>query len=212
VSSLRDHIPFALLADFSEGRQVPDDQARDHLAACARCAGELASLQRLIGVMRTDRSADAPADLIARVKGLFRAPAAAPGPSLRRRLVAALSFDSARAPLAFGVRAGEISPRERAAAQRQMLFNAGALDIDLRLTPVGGTPADERALWVVTGQVLGSEGGRRVELRGPGGAPAAAINDQGEFALPPIPAGHYALTLQLADLDIDIPDLAIGAA
>lgn len=205
MSSVRDHIPFALLADFAEGRRAPDDQAREHLVACGRCAGELASLERLIGVMRADRSADAPAELIARAKGLFRAP----GPNLRQRLLAALSFDSARAPLAFGVRTGEISMQGRA-AERQMLFNAGALDIDLRLAPEGGTPPDERALWVVTGQVLGAEGGRRVELRGPGGAPTAVINDQGEFALPPIPAGHYVLTLQLADLDIEIPDLAIG--
>jgi hypothetical protein len=204
VSSSHDHIPFALLVDLAEARLAPDDAARAHLAACASCARDMAWLEQVVGLMRSDRSASAPADAIARAKELFRArPPLAPPPA-RRRVSAVLSFDSAAVPRAQGMRGAGPS-------ERQLLFNAGALDIDLRVAPSGASLPDGRAAWLVSGQLLGAEDGRRVELRGPAWSATSDLDDTGEFALPPVPAGHYALVLLLADFDLDIPDIEIGA-
>jgi hypothetical protein len=90
-----------------------------------------------------------------------------------------------------------------------MLFAAAEYDLDLRVAPSG-------ALWHMSGQVLGTDDERQmppqtVELHGPGGAFRTSLNSLSEFALPPIPAGNYTLSLHLADIDIDIAELEIGA-
>jgi anti-sigma factor RsiW len=198
MSSSNEHIPFARLVDLVEGRMPADDKAlaRAHVAACTRCAAELAWLERTIDLMRNDVAEPPPPYVSARAKRLIRqlAGSAAAG---RRRVVATLSFDSARMPLAMGMRsAGQ--------AERQLLFAAGACDLDLRVAQAG-------AQWVVSGQILGASAGEQVELHGPAGAATAALSDLCEFVLPPVAAGTYTLTLRLADLDIDIPNLAIGA-
>lgn len=190
------HIPFSLLADLVEHKLEVDEQTQAHLASCSACAGDLTWLRRVIGSMRADRSQDAPAEVVARAKRLFRDALAARRPNLRARIVAALSFDSATMRPAFGVRAG-------AAAERQLLFSADAIDVDLRLAPSG-------ADWAMSGQILGAAGGRRVELRGAAGTAAADINALGEFTLPAVAAGRYTLTLHLDDRDVDIPELEIG--
>jgi hypothetical protein len=204
VSSHRNHIPFALLVDMIEGRLIPDDQMRAHLAECAACASSAAWLERTIGLMRADRSVDAPATLISEAKRLFRVPPPAARPSLRQRIAAVLSFDSATMPLVFGMRSG-ISD------ERQLFFNAGDLDIDVRISRHAGAPADEQAAWLVTGQILGADGGQQIELRGPTGSAVAPINALGEFAFAPVPAGRYEITLELANRDLDIPAFEISA-
>jgi hypothetical protein len=201
VSDTREHIPFVYLADIVEGRRALDEATRAHLTTCSRCAADHSWLEWALGLMRTDRSENAPPEAIARAKQLFRPPAR---PSLRQRIIAALSFDSAVTPLAFGVRSG-------AAARRQMLFNAGEFDIDLRVAPNSNPLANGAPALLVAGQILGRDGGRRIELRGPNDAVTADINMLGEFALPPVPAGHYSLVLQLADLDIEIPHLDLSS-
>jgi hypothetical protein len=201
VNNLREHIPFVQLADLVEGRLTLDESARAHLAACTQCAADHHWLEWVIGRMRADRSEDAPPEAIARAKQLFRR---STRPTLRQRLIGALSFDSAIMPLAFGVRSGM-------ASQRQMLFNAGEFDIDLRVAASGGPLASGAPSLLVAGQILGDDAGRRIELRGPAGSVTADINELGEFTLPPVPAGHYSVVLQLADVDIEIPDLDLSS-
>jgi hypothetical protein len=89
-----------------------------------------------------------------------------------------------------------------------MLFAAAEYDLDLSVAPSG-------ALWQMSGQVLGTDDERQtppqtIELHGPAGAFQATLNSLSEFALPPIPAGSYTLSLHLADIDIDIAELEIG--
>jgi len=196
------HVSFERLTDLVEGRVPADEQPNlhGHLAACSRCAGDLAWLKRAVTLMRTDESQDASAPVIARAVRLFQARAeqAAPALNLRERVLAVLRFDSAQRPLALGLRAGQ-------AAARQLLFSAGERDLDVRLTRAGDA-------WVVSGQILGPEASGEVELRGDASCVLAALNDLSEFALPPIPAGRYALLLHLADVEVEITDLEVGAA
>lgn len=198
MSFLDQHIPFLLLVDLVEGRLAPEERERvqAHVSHCQQCAAEAAWLERVIGLMRTDVSEDAPAGVIARVRRLF-ADRRAPEPSgLRQRILAALRFDSAQLPLAYGLRAGQ-------AAERQLLFNAGAIDLDVRLVQ-----ADEA--WKVRGQVLGPEAEGEVELVGAGGTVRAALTEPGEFAFPPMPPGRYTLTLRFSNLEVEVADLNIG--
>jgi hypothetical protein len=108
-----------------------------------------------------------------------------------------LRFDSAQRPLAPGLRAGQ-------AAARQLLFSAGERDLDIRLTPAG-------TAWMISGQVLGSEASGQAELRGDAIQVQAELGDLSEFALPPVPAGRYTLILRLAEAEIEVTDLEVGA-
>ena len=192
------HIPFAKLADLAEDKMEADERAASmpHISACSRCAGELERLSQLIGYMRTDTGEDAPRDVIAYAINIFRL--REQQPSLLRRVIAALSFDSLTPAQAFGVRSGQ-------AASRQLLFEAEESDLDLRLLPQG----DE---WVIAGQVLGpSCAGGQVELKGETASASAELNDLCEFTLAPVPPGSYTLRLRLGDVEVEVPQLELKA-
>jgi anti-sigma factor RsiW len=192
VSNISDHLPFARLVDLVEGRLTPDvlAEAQPHVLACPRCAADVAWLERVIGLMRADTAEQPPALAVAAAKRLFRPPA-------RQQLMATLQFDSARTPAALGRRAG-------VQTERQLLFAVSSYLLDLRIVSHG-------PLWVVSGQLLGAEDGRQVELDGPAGTTRGMLNDSSEFALPPSPPGTYTLRLQLTDLDITIAGLEVGS-
>lgn len=200
MSQTLDHIPFSRLVDLVEGRFSPGElaEASPHLRECSRCAAEAAWLERVIGLMRTDSAEHAPAQAVAAAKRLFRPPAwRQPEPGGRRQLIAMLQFDSARTPIALGMRAG-------APADRQLLYSVSSYLLDLRLMP-------QDSLWVVSGQLLGADDGREVELDGPTGTLRATLNDLSEFVLPPAPAGAYTLRLRLDELEITVDGLEVGA-
>jgi anti-sigma factor RsiW len=195
------HIPYSRLADLVEGRLPPDERAHleEHIATCARCSGEVAHLERLIGLMRTDTSEDAPPAVIARAERLFhsRTVSSSDSSNLRHHVLAVRRFDSLGLAPAFGVRSGEPSAR-------QLLFSARAHDIDLRIEPAGQA-------WTVSGQVLGeSAAGGQAELQGATSTTQVALNEQSEFTLPPVSAGHYRLVLRLANVDVEVDELKIG--
>lgn len=196
------HLPFAELADLAEGRLSSDESAAslEHVAACSRCSAKLVRLEQVVGLMRTDTAEDAPPALVSRAINLFRSRAAAVSsePSLVRRIMAALSFDSLQMSPAYGVRSGQ-------EGARQLLYNAGENDLDLRVTPSGET-------WIVSGQVLGAQcAGGQIELQGASGISHAELNDQCEFWLPPVPAGSYQLRLRLGLTEVEVPDLELRA-
>jgi anti-sigma factor RsiW len=198
-SNTEQHIPFSRLADLVDGRLSADEQAEiePHLLSCARCAADVAWLRRVIGLMRADDTENPPAHVVAAAKRLFQTPAVPSGPVARRQIIASLHFDSMQTPVAMGLRAG-------AQPDRQMLFATADYLVDLRIAPSG-------ALWAVSGQLLGADAGEQVELRGPTRMARVPLNDMSEFVLPPVPPGSYTLTVGLADLDITITDLELGA-
>ena len=197
------HLPFAELADLAEGRLAPEARAAslEHVNACSGCSSKLSRLEQVIGLMRSDEGLDAPPDLVSQAVNLFRARAARDtSPSLTRRILAALSFDSLRMAPAYGVRSGQ-------AAARQLLYSAGENDLDLRITESGEG-------WVVAGQVLGADcAGLKgeAELQGAETTTRAELNDQCEFRLPPVKAGSYQLRVRFGDDLIEIPELELKA-
>ncbi len=194
------HISFAELADLADKRAAGDKQAiaLSHLAECLVCAQQLDRIGQVLELMRTDTSADAPRDVLAYAVNIFSRRESSQ-PSILRRIVAALSFDSSSnlAP-AFGVRAGQ-------GASRQLLYSAEENDIDIRITPEGES-------WIVAGQVFG-EGcvGGRIEIEGEGELATADLNDLCEFTLPPVPAGSYAVRLRLGSAEVEISELQLSA-
>lgn len=193
MKNIGQHIAFVRLADLADGRLSAGDHAEieEHLAECPRCAADLAWLRRVIELMRTDTAGRPPAQAVVAAKAIFRRN------TPRRHIRATLRFDSVHTPVAMGMRAAGLS-------DRQMLFATDDFLVDLRIIPTG-------ALWAVSGQLLGAEEGEQVELRGPSGDWHAALNEMSEFALPPAPAGSYDLIVQLADADITISGLELGA-
>lgn len=191
------HIGIEELADMAEGRFIAQHGHRQltHLAACRQCAGELSRLERVIGEMRADEMEDAPAYAFERARGLLRMKVSPPA-SVLKRVMAALKFDSLQSSRAFAV-------RSVAAAERQLLFSAGANDLHIQIKQV-----EEQ--WVVSGQVLGPCEGGEVELAGAKATTSTRLNELCEFALNAVPEGTYVLTVRMTDIELQIPDLNLG--
>jgi anti-sigma factor RsiW len=198
-----DHPSFSRLTDLVQGRLAAEerDQLDAHLSTCAQCGPTMTWLRRVTNVMRAGALEDPPISVVNRATRLLRlrtGPQEA-RPSLVRRILAVLSFDTTQAAgqLALGFRSGEQG------ALRQMLFVAEDRQVQLRVRSAAHG-------WLVAGQVLGScEGGPRAELRGPTSV-EAELNEVCEFSLPEVPPGVYTLLVHLGDVEIEVPDLALG--
>jgi hypothetical protein len=200
------HISFERLADLAEGRLTRDESQPEtaHLAGCRHCAEELSRLEHTILLMRADTSTDAPRDVLSQTVQMFRARFPQPeNTSLLKRVMAALTFDSAQLAPAFGVRSGS-----QTADARQLLFSAGDTDVDLRLA--SGSDG-----WTISGQILGECDGGRVEIEnvatggGEGDSARADLNELCEFTLPPVPSGSYKLRLHINDMEVEVPELQL---
>jgi hypothetical protein len=194
------HIPFNALADLAESHAESEEQRElmNHVSGCAKCGDELQRLERVMQLMRTDTEPDAPRDLIAYAVNIFAGRQASP--SLLRRIVAALTFDSAaNLTPAFGMRSVQ-------SAARQLVYSAEGSDVDLRLTPL-------KDQWVLVGQLLGEncEPGE-VTLEGEAGSAVASLNELCEFTLPPVPAGKYKLFLRLGSIEVEVPGIDLKSS
>jgi hypothetical protein len=193
------HIPFSALADLAEKRTATDERSElmTHISTCTKCRDELQRLEQLMMLMKTDTEPDAPRDLIAYAVNIFAQRGESGAPSILRRIVAALTFDSsANLVPAFGLRSGQV-------ASRQLVFSAEGNDVDLRLTPL-------KDQWVVAGQLLGQDcGAGEVRLEGETRSAAAPLNELCEFTLPPVPSGSYKLFLRLGNIEVEVPQLEL---
>lgn len=192
------HIPFSRLVDWVEKRLTAEEDAQlqHHIDNCSHCQQEVAQLERLIGIMRSDTAIDPPPAVIARALRIFQPRHTPATPSLLQRVVAALQFDSAQFSPALSLRA--------VATPRQLLYSAGAYDLDLRLMPHQGA-------WLLSGQVLGDDiTTGQVVLQGATNTVQAPLAPPGEFVLPLIPAGDYTLVVKLSDYEIAVDTLQVG--
>jgi hypothetical protein len=192
------HIPFETLADLAEGRAPKSDResAAEHLSKCSTCTAELSKLESVMALMRTDDSEDAPRDVLSSVLNMFQQGKSEREPSLLRRLVATLTFDSMTSAPAFGVRSTQTQTR-------QLIYSVAENDIDLRISP-------QNELWIVAGQVLRPDcAGGQVELAGAAGSAVAVLNDLCEFSLPPVSPGKYSLRVKVADVEIEVSELEL---
>ncbi len=149
-------------------------------------------LEHIISRMQSDRSVDAPADVLKYAKNLFRTRAAEP--TLLQRFVAVLKMDLAPNRAAFGERSAA------GGAARQMLFDSGENAIDLRVTATDGG-------FDIRGQLLGGgfEGGS-VQI----GDVSSAIDEMGGFRFEAVAAGEYVLTVRGETSEIVIEGLILN--
>ena len=194
-------IPFMRLVDLVEGRLGPEDEAqlRMQLVDDDRAAADVRWLERVVAAMRPSTVWDEapPEELVERAIRLFRPPSSSGSPNPLQRVRAMLDFDSLYAPQPLGLRSGQ-------PIERQLLFTAGELSVDLRIIPLG-------TLWSLAGQVLGpSTGGGQVALASAATGAEATLNELSEFMLPPVPAGDYTLTLRVGGVQIEIDKLQVG--
>ncbi|MEP6902706.1 MAG: hypothetical protein ABJA66_13220 [Actinomycetota bacterium] len=155
-------------------------------------------LGKIVNLMQTDKSADAPADSIRWSKNLFRAHAAAPKKSLVRRVLAVLQMDLSPDKAVFGERSA--SPSE----VRQMLFGAGNNSIDLRITKA-------KIRFTIAGQILGEDfTGAEIELANAEKSFKTKANKISEFKFENISKGKYTLSLTLKDKEIVIENIEIS--
>lgn len=156
--------------------------------------------------LREGQALEAPPDaVLLRAMAVWR-PRAAPAPGvaplvraagvLVRRLQAALSHDSGIGPLPLP------GLRTTAVATRQLLYSCDGIDIDLRIQPMDGGPA--RALWRVSGQLLGPLGAGQVTLQCGGWQASSAWNELCEFSFANVPDGLCLLLLQGEDWEAEI--------
>lgn len=195
------HLPHTTIVDLAEGRLAAAESvaASEHLQSCDRCAAEYHAVADLVNLMRTDVSEDAPRDVVAQVTVLFRGQARhpEPRPSILRRIIAAVGFDSAQLQPQLGLRSA--SP-----GVRQILYSADEFDLDLHLHPAGTS-------WTVAGQILGPCSEGEVELYSTGQRVKVPLNSLCEFSLDRVPPGMYTLVLHLPDTDLEVHALAIGS-
>jgi hypothetical protein len=150
-------------------------------------------IDKIIHLMQTDNSADAPADSIKWAKNIFRARAAEPRQSLVQKILAVLQMDLSSAQPAFGERSATLSQT------RQMLFQAGDNAIDLRIS-------EEENGFEVHGQILGEGFSNCIVRLGDFQTKASELS---EFKLTEIRAGKYDLVLRAADKEIEIAGLEL---
>ena len=148
-------------------------------------------LEHIISRMQSDRSIDAPADVLKYARDLFRTRVAEP--TLLQRFVAVLKADLAPNRAAFGERSAA------GGAARQMLFDSGENAIDLRVTAVENG-------FDIRGQVLGGgfDGGAVLI-----GDAVSAIDEMGGFRFASIAAGEYVLTVRGETSEIVIEGLIL---
>lgn len=148
--------------------------------------------------LRDSRRLEAPPEhVLQRAFAVWR-PRTAP-PSLLRRLLATLSFDSGWVPMP------ALGTRGAGARQRQMLFTVDALDLDLRITPQpdGG--------YVLGGQVLGPETRVALTLASAAGTQSCTPDTLGEFRFLAVPGGECRLVLRHGDAEVELPPIDLQA-
>ena len=152
------------------------------------------NIEKIIQLMETDDSVDAPADAIKWSKNLFKSRSKESAPGIVEKIVAVLREELVPGSVAFGERSGS------GAAARQMLFDAGDLSIDLRISGSGNR-------FSVRGQVLGQDAESATVIIDEHAAP---IDEFGSFLVEDLEAGTYDIELRLSDKEITIERISIG--
>ncbi|CAN5498648.1 hypothetical protein BH10ACI1_BH10ACI1_19740 [soil metagenome] len=151
-------------------------------------------INKIVHLMETDISIDAPQDAVKWAKNIFRTRAVEPKKSLIQKVLAVLQMDLSPNKAAFGERSAS------AGKARQMLFAAGDASIDLRIS-------ESEKGFSLRGQILG-EGFANCTIKL--GEFETKSNDLSEFSITEINGGKYDLSLQTSEAEIVIENLEIG--
>ena len=155
------------------------------------------TIEKIIRLMQSDESIDAPADSIQWAKNLFRARVAEPKKSFAQKVLAVLQMDLSPNKAVFG-------ERSASSATRQMLFAAGENGIDLRISKT------KKGL-NLHGQILG-EGFANCAVKIAGGNASFEVraNELSEFNFAEISSGQYNLILQGGENEITVKGLELS--
>lgn len=197
------HPTFAELTDLVEGQIEAKIQARDeaHIAECETCTVRRQAIAEILGIMRSDRSPEPSAQLVARARNLFQ-----PVPVTRRARealaglteeIGRLVFDSLEQP-AFATARGVLSGR-------RLRFEAQGLELDVL--------ADRREGKVhLIGQVMTTGGdaralaGARYQVSASGKLVAQGITDAiGEFMAMMEGTGEFQVAVIVDERQVTFP-------
>ena len=155
------------------------------------------TLEHIIRRMQSDRSVDAPVDVIKYTKNLYRMRIAEPQPSIIRRLLAVMAVDLAPNRPAFGERSAV------GAQARQILFESGENAIDIRITAKGNG-------FDIHGQILG-DGFAKGELNitGKQNSFTAKLDELSAFNLASIPKDAYSISIRGEQSELFVESLIL---
>lgn len=194
MSTSSNHIPLEELIDLAEEREAAQETTALHLKLCTDCSGTLTRLEQTLGLMKTDRAADAPRDVLHRAISVFQV--RDQRRSLLRRVMASLTFDSFSLAPAFRTRSSQ-------SEERQLIYSAEGYDIDLHISSTDNK-------WLIAGQVLGQScRAGEIAIEGEGVAFSSPLSESCEFKLPVVSAGEYRLRLRLAGIEVEVPRLEL---
>lgn len=149
-------------------------------------------IEKIIQLMQTDDSVDAPEDAIKRARSIFRQAVREPKRSLLQRIVAILQADLSPNEAAFGERSASMLKA------RQLLYTAGETGIDLRVAQAGGKVD-------IHGQLLGDElQPGLVKIFNDKASFETETDELGEFVLSSIGAEAYSMMISLGAKEIYI--------
>lgn len=175
-------------------------EVANHLSTCSKCGENQRWLSQILDLTTTDESFDFPEDVIQWSVAQFKA-AGASEPT-RMQIFAKLVFDNL-----LPAQALEVRSTAPPAGTRQMLYNAGNYDVDIRIEQLPDMNSFHLIGQIMTAGNTGSQlEGLVIRLTG-GASDAAAVTDaRGMFHLRSIKPGEY-------DLIINVPegDLVINA-
>jgi hypothetical protein len=193
------HFNYETLLDYVEGRLADEQRGKVdlHLAeSCRPCNHRLSLLETVVHSVAEDHTAPPPAFVLKQAADIPLTHARPSQPKPWIRLIAALTFDS-RLHLSSATTRG-------AARERQMLFTAEQVDIDLKIKP-------EREDHLLIGQILGEPNSADVfsafvSLQNKTGQffRATETDPLGQFTFHEIPSGVYDLIFDLETQEVAV--------
>src|SRR5262245_7463881 len=193
------HLSIESLINYIDGQISPDTKVvtERHLAECANCSETKEQVMNLLLQLQQDSSFEPPAELVQWGINLFQ-PLLQPATGGKlRKIIASLVFDTYDQPMLAGVRRVGAPPR-------QLLFRAGAVDVDVKIESM---EANDRITLV--GQVLsGAEkfiDNTPVKLESHGIVRyRTRTNLVGEFSFDEVPKDTYHLSVDLPEGQITL--------
>lgn len=165
-------------------------------------AMDTGSDDELEGLLRASRRLEsAPSHVLERAFAIWQ-PRRSAQPSVLRRWLAELSFDSlSLLQPAAGLRGFAATSAD---GQRQLVFTTEVVDVDLRIHAL----PDGR--FQLGGQVLGGAGEIEVELAVGDVTQRCPLDALAAFRFEPVPAGEARISLRLGDGEVELPAFALA--
>ena len=192
---MKKHLSVEKILDYVENRasETSRKELEQHLATeCSKCAEALQEFRNLIGFLSEDAKLEPPAETLQWATDLFQPVIRTERPGMVPRIIASLVFDTHDGPALAGV-------RRVGSAPRQLLFKAGAVDVDVKIET---TETTERIS--LAGQILSTASrffdNTPVWLESHGTVRyRTQTNELGEFMFDEVPRETYHLSMELPE-------------